>query len=110
MTEHGDFPPLSLRAMHAVLWKMIIIEFTLTGLETGRPFKAKAIFPYVFTRMHTRFSAKIHHFRYSHDEALRRGKAPPSVEKINATLHPFACMEGTRVRWHDAWLRKGAEY
>ena len=73
LTDQGQFPPLAIRAMHAVLWKMIIIEFTLVGLESGKPFKSKAIFPYVFTRLHTRLSAKIHSYRHMYGEALRKG-------------------------------------
>ena len=110
MNEDGVFPPLSVRSLHAVLWKMILIEFTLTGLEPGRSFGSKTIFPYVFTRMHTRLCAKIHVHRRRVSAALRHGKPPPSDDSINAVLSPFASMHGSLVSWHEAWKRKGLEF
>ena len=110
MTEDGTFLPISLRALHAILWKMIIIEFTLTGLEPGRVFKTKTIFPYAYSRMHTRLSARIQVHRRRVAAALRQELQPPSDDNINHLLYPFAKMDGCEVSWHEAWVRKGLEY
>ena len=110
MNEDGTFIPLALRALHAILWKMIIIEFSLTGLEPGRSFKTKTIFPYVFTRMHTRLCAKIQAHRSGVAEAVRQGKPPPKDDTVNTVLHPLASMNGVEVSWHEAWKKKGVEY
>ena len=110
ITEKGDFPPLAIRALHAILWKMIIIEFTLTGLEPGKVFASKSIFPYVVTRMHTRLSAVAHSHRTRVSAALRHDKKPPSDDKINEILCPFAVMQGCKIAWHEAWKRKCVAY
>ena len=110
MNEDGLFLPLALRSLHAILWKMIIIEFSLTGLEPGRIFSSKSIFPYVFTRLHTRLCAKIHTHRNRVSTAVRHGKTPPTDTTVNEVLAPFASMQGSVVSWHDAWVQKGLEY
>ena len=110
MNEEGVFLPLALRAVHAIVWKMIIIEFTLTGMEPGRCFKTKTIFPYVFTRMHTRLSAKVQTHRCGLASALQQGRPPPKDETINSLLYPLASMQGAEVIWHEAWKKKGVEY
>ena len=110
MNEDGSFLPLALRALHAIVWKMIIIEFTLTGLEPGKCFKTKTIFPYVFTRMHTRLCAKIQAHRCGVAAALRQGTTPPKDDAVNAILYPLATMHGKEVSWHEAWKQKGLDY
>ena len=106
MREDGGFLPLSLRAMHAILWKMIIIEFTLAGIEEGKIFEAKKIFPFVMSRMQTRLNAMVHNHRNKVAEASRRHRPPPSDDRVNEILYPFACMDGSKVIWNDGWVHK----
>ena len=106
MNDEGVFLPLGLRAMHAILWKMIIIEFTLAGIEEGKIFETKKIFPFVMSRMQTRLNAVIYNHKNRIADASRRSRKPPNDDKVNETLYPFACMEGSKVIWNDGWVNK----
>ena len=106
----GELLPESLRALHIIIWKMVIIEFTRTGMETGRVFKSKGIFNIAVRRFQTRMNAVIHVHISAVKKAKRRSRPPPKADKINELLFPLAVVEGVTVTWNDHWIRKSEEH
>ena len=89
---------------------MVIIEFTRTGMETGRVFKSKGIFNIAVRRFQTRMNAVIHVHISAVKKAKRRSRPPPKADKINELLFPLAVVEGAHVTWNDHWIRKSEEH
>ena len=110
MTEQGEFLPLGLRAFHAVLWKMILIEFSLVGMNPGTVFKARNVIPSTIQRRQTRMNAVICAYKRRLAGARRRGKPPPSAAKANDVLHPLVFISGDEVKWHPGWRVMCSEF
>ena len=109
ITEAGLLPE-ALRALHIIMWKIVIIEFTRTGMETGRVFSRKSIFPIAIRRFQTRMNGVIMVHINAVKKAKRRSRPPPKADKINALLSPLASVEGEIVTWHEHWIRKCDEH
>ena len=110
MTEQGEFLPLGLRSFHAVMWKMIIIEFSRVGMNEGTVFNTKTILPFTISRLQTRMNALYFTHRRRWRNARRRGKPPPSTTKINSLLSPLASVAEDKIVWHSGWLGLCAFY
>ena len=110
MTEQGEFLPLGLRAFHAVLWKMILIEFSLVGINPGTVFKSRTIIPSAIQRLQTRINAMIVRYKRRLVGARRKGTLPPSASKTNEILHPLVSISGDAVQWHPGWTSLCLDY
>ena len=110
ITNKGEFLPESLRALHIILWKMIVIEFTRTGMEHGKTFKVKSVFPITMRRMQTRINALVFGHLQKVKKAARHKRPLPSSENINGTLFPIARVDGDTVTWNQYWIMKCNEH
>jgi len=110
MDKEGKFLPMVIRVLHAILWKIIIIEFTKVGLKESTYFRRKHIFPITMRRMQKRLNAKIHTHRMQIKNARHKGQKPPRDDKINQLLSPVAQVKRTEVIWHESWRNKCKQY
>ena len=96
--------PLSIRVFHAIIWKLFLIEFYVTGTEYGHVFQSKYMFTFAARRMQVRMNAKI----FAHGEAVRKamhkGKQPPKDDNINTLLFPFVTIAGRTYKWNKYWV------
>ena len=88
----------------------MIIEFTRTGMETGRVFTSKGIFPIAIRRFQSRMHAAIYVHLSKVRKAKRRSRPPPKADSINTLLSPLASVEGEEVTWNEHWIRKCEEH
>ena len=106
----GALLPESLRALHIIIWKIVIIEFTRAGMETGRVFATKGIFPIAVRRYQLRMNAVVYRHLSSVRKAKRHGRPPPKADNINSLLYPLAEVEGEEVAWNEHWIKKSEEH
>ena len=102
--------PESLRALHIIIWKMVLIEFTRTGMEAGRTFKPRGIFTMAVRRFQVRMNDVVSRHVRAVKTAKRHHRTPPTADRINSVLSPFASVEGVSVTWNDHWIRKCEEH
>ena len=76
MTSKGEFLPIALRVLHAIMWRMTIIEFTRTGLE-DKIFSTKHIFTFALRRLQMLMNAQIYFYKRARAKALRHERTPP---------------------------------
>ena len=110
ITNKGEFLPESLRGLHIIMWKMVIIEFTRTGLEAGKVFNVKSIFPMTLRRMQSRLNGVITAHVKQVKKAQRHKRTPPKADNTNTLISPLAVVEGESVTWHINWIKKCNEH
>ena len=105
----GELLPLAIRILHAIIWKLFLIEFYLTGSEYGHTFNIKHTFTFAARRLQVRMNAKV----YAHREAVRvaniKNRTPPKDDNINKLLFPFVEVTGLSYKWSKFWLDKCRE-
>ena len=89
---------------------MVIIEFTRTGLEAGKVFNVKSIFPMTLRRMQSRLNGVITAHIQQVKKAQRHKRTPPKADNTNMLISPLAVVEGESVTWHINWIKKCNEH
>ena len=106
ITNKGELIPESLRVLHIILWKIIIIEFTRTGMEPGKTFRVRGIFAITMRRMQTRMNAFIFIHTLKIKTAAKHKRPAPKNEEVNGILFPLASFEGELLKWNEHWIQK----
>ena len=110
ITNKGELIPESLRVLHIILWKIIIIEFTRTGMEPGKTFRVRGIFAITMRRMQTRMNAFIFIHTLKIKTAAKHKRPAPKNEEVNGILFPLASFEGELLKWNEHWIKKCDEH
>ena len=84
--------PKGLYALFLIMWKFIIIEFTLVDTQDIK-FNSKSVWTRTLLRFLERCNALEYGYRITKSKAEGKGAHPPSTRRIDAALTPLAHLD-----------------
>jgi hypothetical protein len=102
LDKEGRMLPPALSALHLILWKMVIFNFTTVDTD-GNRFRPSKVWSDALRRYETRLSARAFKVTRNAIATMRRGERTREPDAENRRIAPLACMnEWGHVTMHEA--------
>lgn len=102
LDKEGRMLPPALSALHLILWKMVIFNFTTVDTD-GNRFRPSKVWSDALRRYETRLSARAFKVTRNAIATMRRGNKIREPDAENRRITPLACMnEWGHVTMHVA--------